>query len=364
VPSPANRIDRLREALDASALDGLLVGSAANRRYLSGFSGSAGWALVTSDDARLSTDSRYWEQAAHQSPDFHLHEQEPGLANWLPGLLAGLGGKKIGFEAEHLSVATHKQMRDTIAKMPAPQRPALLQSDAIVERMRATKEAGEIDAIQRAVALGDAAFEAIAARMEPGWSETRVAWEIERYAREHGAEAMSFDTIVGGGPWGAQPHAYPRDEPVQANVPIVIDMGVVVDGYCSDMTRTIVVGQPDEQFTKLYDIVLAAQEIAQETLEAGMSGKEVHALAHTVITEAGYGEQFGHGLGHGVGVEVHELPRIGTTSEDILQDGMVLTVEPGIYVPGWGGIRLEDMGVIEDGKFRNFTTATKLRCIA
>ena len=170
----------------------------------------------------------------------------------------------------------------------------------------------------------------MAGQIEPGWSEQRVAWEIERYAREHGAEAMSFATIVGGGPWGALPHAHPRDAPIVAGEPIVIDMGVVVDGYCSDMTRTVVVGWPDEKFTEIYDIVLTAQETAEATIEAGMTGAQAHQIAQEIIAQAGYSDCFGHGLGHGVGLEIHEHPRIGGSSEDVLENGMVITVEPGI----------------------------------
>ncbi|HJN93702.1 MAG TPA: Xaa-Pro peptidase family protein [Dehalococcoidia bacterium] len=359
----SDRVTRLRSVLAESNLDALLVAHPANRRYLSGFTGTHAFVLVSADGTWLSTDSRYWEQAETQCPDFQLHRQEGGVSDWLPGLLTPLAGRKVGFEAEHLTVSLHKQMRDIVSGMAAPERPALVQSEAVVEQLRVIKDEEELKTIECAVRLGDAAFAAVAERIEPGWSETQVAWEIERYAREHGASAMSFATIVGGGPWGAMPHAYPRQETIAAGQPIVIDMGVVVDGYCSDMTRTIVLGEPDAKFQEIYDIVLTAQETAEATLEAGMLGREVHALAEDVIASAGYGNQFGHGLGHGVGLEVHELPRLGRTVEEPLEEGMVITVEPGIYLPGWGGIRIEDMGVIENGKFRNFTTAAKLRMI-
>ena len=359
----SDRLSRLRATLEVAGLDALLIGDTTNRRWVSGFSGSAGWALVSVDAALLSTDSRYWEQVERQCPEFELHRQEPRLADWLPSLVAHLGRKKIGFEADHVTVSLHKQMRDVLAKMPAPERPGLIQTEAMVAELRAVKDTAELASIERAVLVGDEAFTAIADRVEPGWSESQLAWEIEKYAREHGAEAMSFATIVGGGPWGAMPHAYPRDEPIVAGEPVVIDMGVVVDGYCSDMTRTIVLGKPTGRFREIYEIVLTAQETAEATIEAGMTGSEVHMLAHDVIAAAGYGEQFGHGLGHGVGLEIHERPRIGKTAEDVITDGMVITVEPGIYLPGWGGVRIEDMGVIENGIYRNFTTAAKLRMI-
>ncbi|MEE9277817.1 MAG: Xaa-Pro peptidase family protein [Dehalococcoidia bacterium] len=358
-----SRLARLRDALREAELDALLVTNAHNRRYLSGFTGSAGWLLIGPETAALSTDFRYWEQAQSQAPDFTLSKQEGVMADWLPGFLDGVGGGKVGFEAAHVSVATHKQIRDILAAMPAPKRPGLIQTEAVVERIRALKDAQEVAALQRAVALGDEAFNAVAGRIQPGWTEKRVAWEIEMYARQHGAEAMAFPTIVGGGPWAAMPHCYPRDVPIEAGQPIVIDMGVIVDGYCSDMTRTIVLGGSDGRFQEIYDIVLTAQETAEATLEAGMSGRDAHMIAQDIIAAAGYGENFGHGLGHGVGLEIHEHPRVGRTSEDTLAEGMIITVEPGIYLPGWGGIRIEDMGVIENGKFRNFTTAPKLRMV-
>ena len=358
-----DRASRLRAALEEAGLDALLVSNPHSRRYLSGFTGSAGWLLVAAERALLSTDFRYWEQAQRQAPAFTLQRQEGALRDWLPELLDGLGGKKVGFEAGHASVAAHRQLREAVASLPAAARPALIETEGMVERLRAVKDAAEIAALERAVQLGDQAFSALAERIQPGWTESQVAWEIERYAREHGAESMSFPTIVGGGPWGAMPHCAPRPVAIERGQPIVIDMGVIVDGYCSDLTRTIVLGEPDERFPVIYDIVLAAQETAEATIETGMTGAEAHNIAQQIIADAGYGDHFGHGLGHGVGLEIHERPRLGRISEDRLEEGMVITVEPGIYLPDWGGIRIEDMGVLEAGKFRRFTSAPKLRLI-
>jgi Xaa-Pro aminopeptidase len=208
--------------------------------------------------------------------------------------------------------------------------------------------------------VGDAAFTAVAQRIEPGWTEKQVAWEIEKHARENGAESLSFPTIVAAGPWGAMPHAQPRDRKVEAGEPIVIDMGVIVDGYCSDLTRTIVAGDEDGKFREVYDIVLTAQRTAEELIQSGMTGEEAHMLAHNVIDEAGYGDNFGHGLGHGVGMMVHESPRLAKTSKDILVDGMIITVEPGIYITGWGGVRIEDQCVMENGRARIMSKAPKI----
>ena len=200
--SMTDRLGRVRAAMAAAGLDALLVTNGVNRRYLSGFTGTAGWVLVSAETASLATDFRYWEQVGGQAPDFTLYKQEGPQAEWLPGFVETLGGRKLGFEAAEVSVAAHKQLRDTIAAMPAPKRPALVQSEGLVEKLRAVKDGAELRLLERAVQLGDEAFGAVADRIEPGWTERRVAWEIEKYAREHGAEAMSFATIVGGGPWG------------------------------------------------------------------------------------------------------------------------------------------------------------------
>ncbi len=368
----APRLKRLREKMQEHDLAGFFVDcpvedifrlSGANRRYISGFTGSKGTALVTTEGAFIAVDFRYVEQARSECPGFNVYRTSGALEAWFPGLIgeAGLAGKRIGFEAPDVTVATLNGLRRAIDTLPEPDRPKLLQAPKLVTELRAIKEPEEIEALQRAVDLGDAAFQHAAERLEVGMTERQVAWEIERYARENGAEFMSFPTIVGAGPNGAMPHAQPTDYAIQAGDPVVIDMGVVVGGYCSDLTRTIVCGgEGDEQFAKIYDIVLTAQLTAEELIRAGMTGEEAHMLAHNVIAEAGYGENFGHGLGHGVGLQVHEAPAVARTSKNELLDGMILTVEPGIYIPGWGGVRIEDQCVIEEGKVRAMSQAPKL----
>jgi Xaa-Pro aminopeptidase len=368
----AERIEKLRAKLEEQDLGGLFVSApaedihhtiGANRRYLSGFSGSMGHLLITEAEAYIAVDSRYYEQAEREAPEYSLFKANAGMKTWLPELIGGakLGGKKLGFESGGITYGMYAILRDAIAEVPESDRPSLAPTDGMVEALRAIKEPDEIEAIQRAVALGDAAFEHVAARIEPGWTEKQIAWEIEKYARENGAQGLSFPTIVAAGPWGAMPHAQPRDEIVREGDGIVIDMGVSLDGYMSDLTRTVFVGKPDDEFRKIYDIVLAAQLTAEELVTSGMTGSDAHNIAHKVIEEAGYGDKFGHGLGHGVGLQVHEKPGVGRTSQDVLEDGMVLTVEPGIYIPGWGGIRIEDMGYLKDGKYTQFTTAPKLQ---
>jgi len=366
----SERLRRLRLRMAEKGLNGFLVGEAvedtfhthgANRRYLSGFSGSMGWLLITADSAFIAVDFRYYEQAEREAPGFTLFRTTGGIEKWLAELVgeAGLRGGRLSFEPAGATVAAFQAMRKSLDKIPSDQRPKLLAAPPLVEELRAIKEPEEIAALQRAVDVGDAAFQAVAGRIEPGWTEKQVAWEIEKHAREHGAEGLSFETIVAAGPWGAMPHAQPRDRAIEAGEPVVIDMGVRVDGYCSDLTRTIVAGGGNGRFREVYDVVLTAQLAAEELVKTGMSGEEAHMLAHNVIAEAGYGENFGHGLGHGVGLLVHESPRLARASKDELRDGMVATIEPGIYIRDWGGVRIEDMVVFENGKARVMSGAPK-----
>jgi Xaa-Pro aminopeptidase len=358
--------------MDESGLDGFLVGCPVedifhtigmNRRYVSGFTGSMGWVLVTADAKFIAVDFRYFEQAEKESPSFTLFPTVGGLEKWLPELIgeAGLGATKVGFEKGDLSVATANAIQKALETIPQAERPKVIGGPPLIAQLREFKEPDEIDMLQRAVDVGDAAFSHVAARMEPGWTEKQVAWEIEKHARENGAEFMSFPTIVAAGPHGAMPHAMPTDYAIQVGDPVVIDMGVIVDGYCSDLTRTVVCGgKPSARFLEVYDIVHMAQLTAEELIRAGMTGEEAHMLAHNVIAEAGYGENFGHGLGHGVGLQVHEAPRLAKTAQDELADGQIVTVEPGIYLTGEFGVRIEDQCVIEGGKIRAMSKAPKV----
>jgi Xaa-Pro aminopeptidase len=366
------RLTKLRTKMAEVGLDGLLVTApvedtfksvGANRRYLSGFTGSVGTLLVTAEVAFIVVDFRYYEQAQREAPDFTLFPAVGPLGTWFASLVgtAELTGKKVGFQPGDITVATYQTMTKAVKAMPAADRPKLLAAPPLVEQMRAIKDAEEVAAVQRAVDLADEAFEAVTRLVEPGWTEAQVAWEIEKHVREHGGDGVSFETIVASGPWSAQAHAYPRaDKRIEAGEPIVVDMGARVDGYCSDLTRTFILGRAGGQFDKIYDIVLTAQETAEALIRAGMSGEEAHLTAHNVIAEAGYGENFGHGLGHGVGLQVHEAPRLAKTSKDVLADGMVFTVEPGIYVSGWGGVRIEDMAVMENRRLRVLSHAPKV----
>ncbi len=351
-PATSGRLERLRAKLAEHEIDAALITNAENRRYLSGFSGSAGTLIITQDEAVLATDFRYWEQAEQQAPGFRLHRLQGGLAQWFGEAFRGFGGKRLGFEGADVSFNTYQAYVKAIQELPEGDRPKFSATSNLVESLRVIKDAGELAALQAAIDLGDAAMANVQRAIAPGWTEKQVAWEIEKYIREHGGDGLSFPTIVAAGPHAALAHAQPRDRAIEAGEMVVIDMGCKVDGYCSDLTRTVFVGEPDDKFRGIYDIVAVAQRTAIETIEAGMTGEQAHNQAHAVIDEAGYGETFGHGLGHGIGLEVHESPRIGRTSNDVLRDGMVFSIEPGIYIPGWGGIRIEDLATLENGKVR------------
>ncbi len=341
-----HRLARLRERLQERELAGAFISQPQNRRYLSGFTGTAGWLVITLDEAWLVTDFRYWEQAQQQAPHFELIRITERLDNLMPELVARLGERRIGFEAAHITVDEYQRWMANGGPVTwSPEKD-------LVEPLRAVKDEGEIEAIRRAAALTDEALVEALSQVRPGMTERDLAWLLERTLRERGVEAVAFEIIVAGGPNGARPHAQADTEPLPAGQPIVIDMGARVDGYCSDLTRTICLGEPADPgtFWAVYNTVRAAQQAALERIRPGMNGIEADAIAREVISNAGYGEAFGHGLGHGVGLAIHEGPRLNRFSEDRLEPGMVVTIEPGVYLSGWGGVRIEDLTVVrEDG---------------
>jgi len=355
----SERLLKLRQKLAEKELDGILISQPENRRYLSGFDGSAGLLLITGSESLLATDFRYTAQARGQSPDFQVVQTKGELQEWFPGLVSDPKLRRLGFEAEHLSFATHQRMIEA-AKAQSSQIQFVPVQD-LVEQIRAIKEARELELIAEAVKLADQALEHISNFIRPGMKEKEVSGEVERFLRENGSESLPFETIVASGPRSALPHAKPTERPIQTGEPIVVDIGARLEGYCSDLTRTFCLGDADSTFARVYDIVLGAQFVALATLEAGMSGEQADRLARTVIEEAGYGTDFGHSLGHGVGLAPHEEPRLAPKASGKLSDSMVFTIEPGIYIVGWGGVRIEDMVVLEKGKPRLLSQVPKIR---
>lgn len=352
-----NRLQKLRASMAEKGLDGILVCQPENRRYLSGFTGSAGWLLISEGEAFLATDFRYVEQAKAESPGFTVIQTRRELRDWFPGLVSDMKVQRLGFEADFVSYDSHKKLGDALEKAQVVLE--LVPTTGLVEALRSIKEPGELALITRAVRLGDAAFEEATRLMRPGMTEKEAAWEIEKLLRQGGSEGVAFEIIVASGPNGALPHAQPTEKKIASGEPVVIDMGARVGGYCSDLTRTIFLGEPDRDMRKIYDIVLEAQIAAIEGVASGMEGAGADQIARGIIEQAGHGDRFGHGLGHGVGLAVHELPTVGPASTGTLADGMVFTIEPGIYLPGTGGVRIEDMVVLEKGKARVLTGAGK-----
>ncbi|MCI0847144.1 MAG: aminopeptidase P family protein [Chloroflexi bacterium] len=344
-----DRVEGLVAQFDEKELDGVLISAPENRRYLSGFSGSAGYLFITKANAILVTDSRYTEQATNQSPYFEVRQVRGGW-DWLIDELKASGVKKVGFESQNMTVASYNSLIDAIKGDSALGGVSMVPAPGLAENQRIIKDQEELVMLQLAIDAADRAMDLVCPAITPGMTEREVAWKMESAMRDAGSDAISFDTIVAAGPNGAMAHHQPTDYVIKQGDPIVIDMGAKVGGYCSDLSRSIAVGEPDETFNKIYDTVLGAQLTAINTVKVGMTGEETDNLSRDVIAKAGYGDNFGHSLGHGVGLEVHENPRVGPRSPDVLELNTVFTVEPGIYLSGWGGIRIEDIVILrEDG---------------
>jgi Xaa-Pro aminopeptidase len=354
-----SRADRVAARLAERELDMLLVTDLVNVRYLTGFSGTNGLAIVGRDTRRFLTDFRYVERARAEVTGFDLQpapqELRTALAEgWPPGEL------RVGFEDQHVSVRRHAELRETL-----PDRIELVAAGGLVEAERAIKDAGEIEAIRAAAALADEDYEWLAEQGLVGRTERDVALVLEQEMRVRGADGPSFPSIVAAAENGALPHAVPRDVEIPPGALVTLDIGARLDGYCSDCTRTWATGELDDDLAELYDTVLNAQETALAAVRPGPEGREVDAVARDLIEAAGHGDHFGHGLGHGVGMDVHEAPRLARSATARLEPGNVVTVEPGIYVPGRGGARIEDLVVVTaDGHEVLSGTTKRLRVVA
>jgi len=348
------RLANVRTLVRERDLDALLVEGRANLRYLTGFSGSNGAAVVTADGpATFYTDFRYREQSAVEVPA--QFERAIVAQDLDDDLAAALPAGRVGFDDAHTSVARLRKLSEALNG-----RVELVAAAGLVEDLRAVKDEQEIERIAAAAALVDGIFEWLVERGFGGRSERAVAIELEHEMRLRGASGPSFDSIVASGAHGALPHAQPRDAPVQRGTLVIVDIGALLDGYHSDCTRTFAVGEPSAQAREIYELVLAAQRCGLEALAAGRSGSEIDAQARAVIVQAGYGEQFGHGLGHGVGLEIHERPRLHFRGADEpLRVGNVVTVEPGVYLPGVLGVRIEDLTVVADDGARVLSQFTR-----
>jgi Xaa-Pro aminopeptidase len=338
------RIERVIDEVAERELDALLVTHLVNVRWLTGFTGTNAAVLVGPDVKRFLTDFRYLTQAEDQVGDLFEREIATDLFEQLFDRLEG-DGVRLGFEDDHVTVRQLKRLEEL-----AGDGVDLVEAGGVIEELRLVKDAEEVEAIRAAAKLADEALEEVLAEGVVGRTERDVAVAVEFAMRRRGASAPSFPTIVAAADNGARPHATPRDVEIPAGVMVTIDWGAVLDGYASDCTRTFATGELDPRDREVYDLVLRAQEEALAAVRPGPLGKEVDAVARQIIDEAGHAEHFGHGLGHGVGLDVHEGPTLSKRGDTALAAGHVVTVEPGVYIPGHAGVRIEDLvAVTEDG---------------
>lgn len=338
------RATELQKRLEGLDIDGMLITKAQNRQYLSNFTGSAGALVISKQGKALVTDFRYTEQASAQAEDFDVVTH--GAGEYYKKVMAEarkLGAARLGFEAADMSVEEYHFFQTAADGIE------LVAVKGAVEKMRAVKDPSELDKIRKACSLTDKLFDFVLGKIKPGMTEQELATEMEIWMIRHGMRS-SFGTIVASGNRGALPHGRASSKPMQKGELVTMDFGGSLDGYTSDMTRTVSLGKADEKQKEIYSIVLEAQLAGVKAARAGLKGKDVDSKSRQVIESKGYGQYFGHGLGHGVGMEVHEEPRFSVTDENEIVPGMVLSVEPGIYMPGWGGVRIEDLVVITEGE--------------
>lgn len=333
----SDRLGRVRAAMDERSLSAMLVTTPASVRWLSGFTAPEdARVLITPHDAWLLTDGRYVAQADEESRLEPIIERD-----WMSEVAARVRSGPLGVEAEHLTLASASSLAGKLGHEP-------VRTEGLVSRLRRVKDASEIDAIRRAADLTDRAFEHALGTLRPGVREVEVALEIERFVRTQGGDGMAFDVIVASGPRSAMPHGTASPKPIEAGELVTIDMGARVDGYCADMTRTVGVGEVAPAHRELFEAVLEAERAALAEVRPGAHGKELDTVARKVLTSHGLGDAFSHSLGHGVGLDVHEGPALSSRSSDELAAGMIVTIEPGAYIPGDAGARIEDLAVVTD----------------
>lgn len=341
--------------MTARKLDSLLVTSIDNVFYLSGFTGSTGTLLVTGEECYILVDPRYSIQARAECPDAEVKDYSGKTGTAAAAELAAeLAPRTLGYEAGHITVTAYRELRRLVGRSTG-----LRATDGIVETIRRVKDADEIETIRTAARIADAAFDSVLTEIRPGITEREVALLIDTTLRRTGADSSAFPTIAASGHNAARPHASPTDEAVARGQMLKLDFGARYKGYCSDITRTIFVGKPTARQKEIYGIVLDAQLAAIEAIRPGAAGADIDSVARELIARHGYGDQFAHGLGHMIGIAVHDGPAFSATSKVVLEPGMAASVEPGIYIEGWGGVRIEDDIVVTEAGAEVLTRAPK-----
>ncbi|MBM7613992.1 M24 family metallopeptidase [Alkaliphilus hydrothermalis] len=345
------RVNKVRNLLDEKNLDAILLYKPENRRYIAGFTGSNGYILITKEKAIFITDFRYTIQASEQCQGFEIVEMNNH--NPLSDVLKSYSLKRLGIEEEHVS---YGQFLEFSEKLPEVE---FVPLKGTLTTIRSIKTEDEIELIAKAAEITDEAFEHIMKYIKPGMKETEVALELEVFMKKKGASALSFESIVASGVRSSLPHGKASDKVIEKGDMITLDFGCVYKGYCSDMTRSFVMGEATDKQKEIYYGVLEAQEASLKAVRPGITGIELDKIARDIITEKGYGENFRHGLGHGVGIEVHELPHVNARGTVAMEPGAVITIEPGIYVPHYGGVRIEDLVVVTEDGYRVLSKSTK-----
>lgn len=351
------RIDELIKLMTATQVEALYITNPENRYYLSGFSGSAGAVLICGNNPVLFTDFRYLEQAKQESPEFILIEANDPYTDALALFLRENEISSLGYEGEHLVYNQFLALKDKLVSID------LKELSGLVEKLRLIKDNDEIKNIEEAVRLADLALVKVLPTLKPGVPEHQVALQLEYAMKELGAEDIAFKSIVASGLRSALPHGVASSKRLDAQDLVTLDFGATYHGYHSDITRTVVVGEPSAKQLEIYNIVLEAQTQALKAIRSGVRASDVDRAARDIIAGRGYGTRFGHGTGHGLGLYIHENPRLSPKDDTVLQCGMAVTVEPGIYLPGWGGVRIEDTVVVEKSGCRVLTGAPKDKLI-
>ncbi|MFD6206718.1 M24 family metallopeptidase [Peribacillus sp. NPDC060253] len=347
-----NKLTRLRASMEKVGIDGFLITSTYNRRFMTNFTGSAGVVLISQKEAKFITDFRYVEQAGKQATDYEIVQHKGTIIEEVGKQAKEMNIGTLGFEQEHLTFATYKAYETGIEAQLKP-------VSGIIENLRLIKTSSEIKILKEAAAIADAAFTHILDFIRPGVTELDVSNELEFFMRKQGATSSSFDIIVASGIRSALPHGVATDKIIEKGDFVTLDFGAYFNGYVSDITRTLAVGKPSEELINIYDIVLEAQLRGMAGIKPGMTGREADALTRNLIEEKGFGQYFGHSTGHGIGLEVHEGPALSLRSDIILEPGMAVTVEPGIYLPGVGGVRIEDDTIVTIEGNESLTHSTK-----
>lgn len=344
------KFDKVQQLLDRENLDALLIMSSHNRRYLSDFTGSSGAVIITKDNRYLMSDFRYKAQGSEQATEFEFVLQQKGLLDSIVSFMAEKNIKRIGFEGEHVNFNTYSKLTEAFDVIPLT---------GEIEKIRLIKTEEELDLIVKACEIADQAYEYILTYVKAGMTELQVKNELEAHMTSLGASGPSFDTIVASGHRGALPHGVASEKVIESGDMVTLDFGAWYKGYASDITRSFGVGSVSEEMENIYNIVLESQLKALEEIQAGMTGQEADSIARDIIKANGYGDNFGHSLGHGFGLEVHELPGLAQKSTITLESGMCITIEPGIYVDGVGGVRIEDDALVTEKGLKKLTHSSK-----